>query len=317
MSSSPRTSEFPRGPVLVFGTQRYAYLQREMCREPGLELGHVETRSFPDGERYLRVADDVARRDVALVGGTVSDADTMEIFDLASGLVRYGAHTLTLVMPYFGYSTMDRAVRAGEVVTAKTRARLLSAVPSAGSGNRAILLDLHTEGIEHYFCGDLRPVHVQARAQVVETARRLGGPNFVLACTDAGRAKWVESLANELAVPASFVFKRRVSGRETEVTAVSAQVQDRPVVIYDDMIRTGGSLLGAARAYLDAGARSVSAIATHGVFPGDSLERIRSSGLLDRIVVTDSHPRAVELRGGTLSVISCAELLATTLVHAE
>ena len=79
----------------------------------------------------------------------------------------------------------------------------------------------------------------------------------MLACTDAGRAKWVESLANEMGVPASFVFKRRLDGSETEVTGVSAQTSPASsVVIYDDMIRTGGSLIAAARAYRDAGAVS-------------------------------------------------------------
>ncbi len=306
-----------RGPVLVLATERYEYLQQEMCREPGLAPGVVQRERFPDGERYLRIREDVTGRDVALVGGTVSDADAMEIFDLAHGLVRYGAHTLTLVVPFFGYSTMDRAVHPGEVVTSKTRAHLISSIPTAGSGNRILLLDLHTEGIQHYFSGNIRPVHLQARLQITEAARQLGGADFVMACTDAGRAKWVESLANELSVPAAFVFKRRISGQRTEVTAVSAQVEDRNVVIYDDMIRTGGSLLGAAQAFRDAGARSVSAIATHGLFPGDALERITDSGLLSRIVVTDSHPRAMELRGGRLSVVSCAELLATALMRAE
>lgn len=306
-----------RGPILVFSSERYDYLAKEMCREPGLEPGVVDRQRFPDGERYLRILEDVTGRDVALVGGTISDEDTLEIFDLASGLVRYGAHTLTLVVPFFGYSTMDRAIHPGEVVTAKTRARLISSIPTAGSGNRIMMLDLHTEGLQHYFSGNIRPVHIQAWTQIVEAARRLGGADFVMACTDAGRAKWVEYLANELSVTASFVFKRRITGRRTEVTAVSAQVKDRDVVIYDDMIRTGGSLLGAARAYQDAGASSVAAIATHGLFPGDSLQRLEQSGLLTRIVVTDSHPRAVELRGGILTVLSCAELLATALTRAE
>ena len=116
-----------------------------------------------------------ARCDVAVVGGTVSDADTLEIYDLACGLVAHAVHTLTLVVPYFGYGTMDRPARPGEVVTAKTRARLISSIPTAGSGNRIVLLDLHTAGIQHYFSGLIRPVHLQARDRILEAARRLGG----------------------------------------------------------------------------------------------------------------------------------------------
>jgi len=110
---------------------------------------------------------------------------------------------------------MERAVKPGEVVTAKTRARLFSAVPLAAAGNRVFLVDLHAEGIPHYFEGGIRPVHVYAKPVVVDLARRLGGDDIVLACTDAGRAKWVESLANEMGVPASFVFKRRLDGTLT------------------------------------------------------------------------------------------------------
>lgn len=308
-------------PLLVFSTARYQHLAEKMCQTPGLEPGDLEQRVFPDGERYLRIRDDVAYRDVAVVGGTVTDADTLEIYDLACGLVAHAVHTLTLVVPYFGYCTMDRAARPGEVVTAKTRARLVSSIPTAGSGNRIVLLDLHTAGIQHYFSGLIRPVHLQARDRILEAARRLGGDGFVMACTDAGRAKWVEYLANELGVTASFVFKRRLSGDETEVTAVSAQVRDRPVVIYDDMIRTGGSLIGAAQAYHDAGAARISAIATHGLFPGDALARIRESGLFDHIVTTDSHPRAVTLAQSAdddfLSVVSCAQQLAGYLARSE
>ena len=95
----------------------------------------------------------------------------------------------------------------------------------------------------------------------------------MLASTDAGRAKWVESLAKDLQVDAAFVYKRRTSGSETEITGVSANVAGQRVVIYDDMIRTGGSLLNAAQVYRDAGAVAIDAIATHGVFPGDSLEK--------------------------------------------
>ncbi|HEY5920198.1 MAG TPA: phosphoribosyltransferase family protein, partial [Kofleriaceae bacterium] len=145
-------------------------------------------------------------------------------------------------------------------------------------------------------------------------ARRLGGNDFVLASTDAGRAKWVESLAKDLEVDAAFVYKRRTSGSESEITGVSANVAGRRVVIYDDMIRTGGSLLNAAQVYKDAGAVSIDAIATHGLFPGESLTKIRSAGLLGRIVTTDSHPRAVALASDFLEVDSTAGLLTEHLI---
>lgn len=300
------------GPV-VFTTAAYEYLRDEICDLGRLERGHLETKMFPDGERYQRICTHVSGRDVVLLGGTISDEAALELFDLACAMVKYGADRLTLVIPYFGYSTMERAVRSGEVVTAKTRARLFSAIPPAARGNRVFLLDLHTEGITHYFEDDITPRHVSGRKLIGQAARRFGGDSFVLACTDAGRAKWVESLANDLGLNAAFVFKRRLDDRRTSVTAVSAQVQGMDVVIYDDMIRTGGSLLQAAKAYSDAGAKSLQAIATHGLFPSDALDRLRNSALLSRIVVTNSHPRAVGLQDDFLHVVSVAGLLVDEL----
>jgi ribose-phosphate pyrophosphokinase len=298
---------------IVFSTQVYDYLGRALADATGWELGAVARKTFPDGEHYRRIESDPADRDVVLVGGTIDDASTLELYDLACGLVTGGAYRLRIVMPFYAYSTMERSARPGEVVTAKTRARLLSSVPMASRGTQVFLLDLHVEAIAHYFEGGIRSVHIQGKPLVTAAARRLGGGDFVLACTDAGRAKWVESLANDLNVAAAFVYKRRHDDA-TAVTGVSAQVAGKRVVIYDDMIRTGGSLVSAARAYRDAGAVAIDAIATHGVFPADSLARIADSGLLGRIVVTDSHPRAVALQNGFLEVNSTAALLAEHLI---
>lgn len=294
---------------IVFSTESYAYLADRVAELGGWPRGQVERRSFPDGEKYQRLATEVADRDVVIVGGTIGEADTLEVFDLANACVLSGADRLNLVVPYYGYSTMERAVRPGEVVTAKTRARLLSAIPVASRGNQMFLLDLHVSTIAHYFEGGLRPVHIYGKRVITAAARRLGGDDLVLACTDAGRAKWVESLASDLAVPAAFVYKRRTSGEHTEVTGVSASVAGKRVVIYDDMIRTGGSLISAARAYRDAGADSIDAVATHGVLPGDSIDRIRASGLFGKVVVTDSHPRAHALASEFLEVVSVAPIL--------
>ena len=296
---------------LVFALPEYQAMASELTADADFEHGVVTRATFPDGERYLRIDSEVSDRDVLLLGGTISDAATLELFDLGSACVKYGARRLTLVMPYFGYSTMERAVRPGEVVTAKTRARLFSAIPPGSDPTRVVLVDLHSEGIPHYFEGAIRPVHLYAKPLIEQAITAIAaGLDVVLASTDAGRAKWVESLANDLGVSAAFVLKRRLAGDKTEVVAMSAHVEGRHVIIYDDMIRTGGSLIEAARAYRDAGAARVSAVTTHGLFPGGALARIEASGLIDRIACTDTHPRARELAGAYLTVLPLAGLLA-------
>ncbi len=177
----------------------------------------------------------------------------LELYDLGCAIVENGAATLTLIVPWYGYATMDRATKV---------------------------------------------IHA--------LAREIAGRDFVLGSTDAGRAKWVESLSNELGVPAAFVYKRRRGPESTEVTAVSTKLSGETVVT--DMIRTGGSLMNAAHAYRDSGAGKLFAIATHGEFAADVFSRIRSSGLFEAIACTDSHPRAHALRDQGLIVRPVAEL---------
>jgi ribose-phosphate pyrophosphokinase len=298
---------------LFFATRAYESMSQELCLLTGGTPAELERQTFPDGEQYVRIATPVRGQHVVLVGGTVTDADTLEIYDVASAIVKGGACSLTLAIPYFGYATMERATKAGEVVRAKSRARLLSSIPAADRPNHVIIVDAHTEGLPYYFEGSVVTVHAYAKSVVSGLIRDLGGDDFVLACTDAGRAKWVESLANDLHITPSFVFKRRIDGATTSVTAVSAAVEGKKVIIYDDMIRTGSSLLGAARAYLAAGAKSVAAVTTHGVLPGDSLARIEASGLLSAIASTDTHPRARELAGKFLRVESVGAAIAIHL----
>src|SRR5688572_11582624 len=112
----------------IFSIERYDYLADEMARLSGWQRGEIERRTFPDGEHYLRAVTDVTDKDVIVVGGTIDERATLELYDLASGLVTYGAYRLTLVIPYYGYSTMERAVKPGEIVTAKTRACVLSSI---------------------------------------------------------------------------------------------------------------------------------------------------------------------------------------------
>jgi len=294
--------------ISVFSIQAYKELGDRLCRLGGWQRGEVEVEQFPDGERYQRVLSPVMGRTVILLGGTCDDHCTLELFDLANQLANE-ARSLTLVIPYFGYSTMERSVLPGEIVTAKARARLLSSIPQADLGNHLVFVDLHASGIPHYLEGGCRHVHLYAKEVIKEMCRGLCGDDFVLASTDSGRAAWVESLANEMGVGMSFVFKQRLSGAETQVKAVQAMVEGRKVIIYDDMIRTGGSLLSAARAYLDSGAQEVHAVASHGIFPAEALQKIEKSGVIRTLAVTDTHPRARQLEGHFLKVHSVAPLL--------
>lgn len=295
--------------TLVYSTQAYDYLRKELLTYTDWLAGDLVTKQFPDGEIYHRFTQDVANHHAVLIGGTIDDANTIELYDLAQGLAHSNARSLTIVIPYFGYATMERAVEKGEVVKAKNRALLFSSVPMCAESNHVYLMDIHSEGIPYYFDRDIHTGHIYCKKIIMEAARELCGTDFVMAATDAGRAKWVESLADELNVRSAFVYKHRDSGSDTRVTGVNADVAGKNVIIYDDMIRTGGSLMQAAQAYHDKGASAIYAITTHGLFTNEALAKIEAQGLIRQVVAGNTHPLALQQQHKILKVKSVAGLI--------
>jgi ribose-phosphate pyrophosphokinase len=281
-------------------------------------MGGLVRRRFPDHELYHRLAAAVRDRDIIIVGGTISDTETMEVYDLACLMHRYKARSLQIIIPFFGYQTMERAVKPLEDVKAKNRALLLSSLIKPNFPVTVVMVDLHSEGIPEYFENGVRTEHLYAKSIVFKTIALLKGVRpFVLGCADASRAKWCESLAREIGVRIGFVFKHRVDGETIEELAVSADVDGYDVFIFDDMIRLGNTLINAAKGYRAKGARDIYVICTHGVLPGKALARLANATddqgqpLFKHIVVTDSHPNAVRLarHSSFLTVETITELL--------
>lgn len=317
--------------LLLTSTSRYKYLADSiltlagsgfltplrMTREvkPGVER-------FPDGERYHRLEENIAGADIVIVGGTITDEETMELFDMAQMMVRYKAHSIQLIIPYFGYSTMERAVKYGEDVKAKNRALLFSYIPKPPAGITVVMLDLHAEGIKDYFENGVYTEHLYAQKLILKAINDVRGKSkIVVGSTDAGRLKWIDSYAKILGCGVGTVLKRRLSGDKTELVAASASVRSKHVIVFDDMARTCGSLVTACKVYRKKGCKELTVIVTHGPLPGDSLDKLfnevdeKTGGpLVDRFIVTDSHPRVKELQaldpdGKRLIVVSVAQLL--------
>ncbi len=298
--------------VYLTSTDSSLPFARRLAGALGVSVSAVDRQDFPDGEHYLRfdLADrfELLGRHVVLVGATESGTNIDELYRLGCAAVKYGAQTLILIIPYFGFSTMERAVKPGEVVSAKTVARMLSAIPRAPQGNWVLLMDLHASGIVHYFEGDVVALELHAQTTMARAIEALGLNDLCLASTDMGRAKAVEAFANLFHAPVALIHKKRLSGSETQVAAVVGEVAGKNVIIYDDMIRTGGSLIQAAEAYLSAGAKSVTAATTHLVLPPTAIEKLDTSPIA-RIIGTDTHPnhRLVEDRA-KFQIVSVAEL---------
>lgn len=300
---------------IIFSTQQYTYLKNSILQNNTTFIdGEIDIKLFPDGEIYHRIKTDITHQHAIVIGGTTNDVASLELYDICIACEQLGANKLSIIIPYFGYSTMERAVQKGEIVKAKTRALLFSSIPQTPYGNDIFLFDLHTEGLPYYFEKNCRTTHVYCKNIIKDAVLEFGYNDFVLASTDAGRAKWVESLANDMHVNAAFVFKRRLSGDETQITSISADVKNKTVVIYDDMIRTGGSLIQAAQAYNEAGAKDIIVITTHGLFINNALQKLKDSGIIKRVYTTNTHPNSIKINDEFLIVKCISSLIVEQMV---
>lgn len=275
-------------------------------------VGELEIKRFSDGEVYHRLITDVRNQDVILLGSLEKDSEFMEMYDLACAIVKYGAKSLNFVIPYFGYSTMERADKEGEVVKAKTRARLFSSVPLADQGNNIFLMDLHVESMIHYFEGNLHSVHVSAIPTLLEEVKKsLKAQNitdYIVASADTGRAKAVQKIAQKLDCDCAFIVKKR-EGEKVSAQAVGVECKDKTVIIYDDMIRSGNSIMEAIKIYKDHGAKDVWIVTTHGVFTNKNHTQLS----LTKKFFTNSHDNHIAFRNTQGVVVDTMPIFAKCL----
>ena len=255
--------------MILFYTESYKYLADKLKMKKGL----LERKYFDDvgGEFLLTFKnrkEDIKGQDIYILGGTIDDKDTFELLDLGTAASMLGAKSINWIIPYYGNARQDKACEDGEIVKGKTRARYFSYVPKANEGNRVYLLDLHAEGIVHYFENGLHSIHMYGKDSVFEALDLIKeqeghDSKIVLASTDEGRCKWVTSLARDCKLDVALALKRR-DEMNIESIAVNADVKNKIVVIYDDMLCSGNTLIQSAKTYKDCGAKKIFFIGTHG-----------------------------------------------------
>ncbi len=301
----------------LLASPKYAYLKETILQNSDCfnDIA-IETKTFPDGEHYWKIENPqkIAGKPAVYVCGTTDDATIFEAFNICCTLVREGCTELHLVLPYFGYSTMERAVKEGEVVTAKNIATMFSSIPEAPLGNFVYMLDLHSLGTQYYFESTIHPVHLTSwniiRQMISECSK-----NAVLASSDMGRAKWIERMAMELHLESAYIMKKRISGSRTKVVALNADVENKDIVIFDDMIRSGSSIINAAKAYKDAGANDIYITTVHGVFVDGSIEKIKQSGVIKGICCTNSHSNTTALNDDFVKVYDISPVIINGLLR--
>lgn len=301
--------------INILSSQKYEYLKRNILKQGTcFKNVEIETETFPDGEHYWKIVnpEQLRHKPAVYIAGTVDDESIFELYNLASTLVREQCSSLHIVIPYFGYSTMERAVKEGEVVTAKNIANLISSIPQAPLGNFVYMMDLHSLGTQYYFENTIHPVHLTSW-NVIKNMLMQFGKDVVLASTDMGRAKWIEKMGNELHLETAYIMKKRISGTKTEVVALNAEVKDKDIVIFDDMIRSGASLIHAAEAYKNAGAKNIYVITVHGIFVAEALNKLKSCGVIKKILCTNTHVNAQNMKDEFVKVYDISEVIAERL----
>jgi ribose-phosphate pyrophosphokinase len=299
--------------VLVAGRANHD-LAEEVAAALGIPLDPLDLAEFANGELHCRFGNSIRGADVFIFGSHCSTAEMsvndaiMEQLIMVDAAKRASAKRISVVAPFYGYGRQDRKAEGREPITAKLVADLFE---TAGA-KRIISVDLHSGQIQGFFNGPVD--HLTAMPVLVEWMAANLGDDVVVVSPDAGRVKVAERYANQLGADLAIVHKRHVKGAKNSVEAkdVVGEVAGRPCVLIDDMIDTAGTIVAAAEQLVDHGASSVCCAATHGVFSGPAIDRLKNS-LLDRVVVTNTLPLPPEKRIDKIEVLSAAGIIADAI----
>ena len=292
-------------PTIVFSGSSNPDLAKAICAYLNLELGKVEITRFPDGEKHIGLNSDVRGRDVFVVQSTCTpvDENLMELLIFLDCLRRASAARVTAVIPYFGYARQDRKDAGRVPITAKLIANLIT---SAGA-NRVLSIDLHANQLQGFF--DIPVDHLTAEPVMVRYLSQKNLKDLTVVAPDVGNMKLASRYATALGAELAIIHKRRLTGQEVSCEEIIGHVENRNIVMVDDMISTAGTICGAAKMVRDRGAKRVVVGATHGVFAGPAVKRLAEAPI-DEIFVTDTIPIHAEARKmKNLKILSAASLL--------
>ena len=294
----------------LFSTRTSKDLAEKIAFHYGQELGKINFQEFSDGEFEPVLDQSVRGGRVFLIGSTFPPADNLlELLLMIDAAKRASAKNITVVLPYFGLARQDRKDKPRAPIGAKLVANLLT---TAGA-TRVMTMDLHADQIQGFF--EIPVDHLYASAIFVEYINSLNLDDLTIASPDMGGAKRAKNYANHLGADIAICYKERKKANEIAEMTLIGNVENKNVILIDDIVDTAGTLCNAADIIIEKGAKSVRAIATHGVLSGKAYENIEKSKLQE-IIITDSIPLKNNL-SSKIKVLSCAPLFADVmnLVH--
>jgi len=287
---------------LITGTANRELAQK-IARYIGIELTNCTVRRFSDGEVFVQIEENVRGADLFIVQPTNPPAENlMELLMLIEASRRASAMRITAVIPYYGYARQDRKDKPRVPITAKLVANVITTV----GADRIMTMDLHASQIQGFF--DLPHDHLYSSTLFNAYFREHELKNPVVVAPDVGSLKMARSAAENLRAELAIVDKRRPRANESEVMNLIGKVKDRDVLIRDDMIDTGGSIVKAAECVKERGAKNIYAAATHGVLSGEAIERLSNSPII-KTVISDSIDHTQRNLPDCFEVITCSNLI--------
>ncbi|HHT6931639.1 ribose-phosphate pyrophosphokinase [Campylobacter jejuni] len=290
----------------IFSGSANVEFARQVSKYLSLPLSDSGVKRFSDGEISVQIDESVRGKDVFIIQSTCAPTNDnlMELLILTDALRRSSANSITAIIPYFGYARQDRKANPRVPITAKLVANLIQA-----SGiDRVATIDLHAGQIQGFF--DIPVDNLYGSIVFNDYIKAKHFKNAIIGSPDIGGVARARSVAKHLGLDIVIVDKRREKANESEVMNIIGDVKDKEVILVDDIIDTAGTIVKAAEALKEKGAKSVMACCTHAVLSGKAHERI-ASGVLDELVVTDTIPLKEQL--ANIKVLSVAPVFAEVI----
>lgn len=301
--------------LAIFSGNANLELANDICKNLKVKLQDALVGRFSEGEIRVKINENVRGKDVFIVQPTCppSNDNLMELLIMIDALRRASAHRITAVIPYFGYARQDRKDQPRVPITAKLVANLLT---TAGA-SRILAMDLHAGQIQGFF--DIPVDHLFSIGIFVDYFSRMNIKDLVVVSPDVGSIKMARAYAKRVSAGLAIIDKRRVSPEKAEAMHIMGEVEGKNVIIVDDMIATGSSLIEAVGALKKAQAKTIYAAITHGVLSGPAIERIDQCKGLEKLLISDSIPLSAQNRNAKIQVLSVAGLLAEAIkrIHNE
>ena len=284
----------------IFSGRSNPLLAENIARNLNQKLGKISIRTFADGEIWVKYEENIRGSDVFVIQSTNGPSENiMELALMIDAAVRASADTVTVVIPYFGYGRQDRKDQPRVPISSRVIVDILTAMGT----NRIITLDLHSTQIQGF--AKIPFDNLYSRSIIFQAIKNenLDPKNSVVLAPDIGSVKMSQGYAKNLGMHFALIDKRRFAPNKTEINHLIGELKDMDVLIIDDMIDTAGTLVNASESAFDKGAKSVTAIATHGVLSEPAISRLDKSRI-KKIIITDTIVLNKEKLIDKLEVIS-------------